>query len=95
MIVYIALTVLVTINIYKFIIKDQKWKIIPLLFFYILAFLAITCRAITEVFYLKMYLSYELWTTILDQVNDISKFSVGLIQAWTMLELTIRMRKLN
>ena len=71
MLVYIALTVLVTINIYKFIIKGNKWKILPLLFFYILAFIAITSRTITEVVFLNMYLEFDIWPgfAIFDAVN--------------------------
>ena len=54
LLLYTALTVLVTVNIYKYIIKDKKWKIIPLLFFYILAFISITFREISQIMYVKM-----------------------------------------
>ena len=51
LLLYIALTVLVSFNIYKYIIKGKKWKIIPLLFFYIMAFISITLRVIVEVLF--------------------------------------------
>ena len=54
LLLYIALTVLVSFNIYKYIIKGKKWKVIPLLFFYIMAFIAIFFRVIVEVLFVQM-----------------------------------------
>ena len=42
--VYLLLLILVVANIWKIIIKQERWKTLPLLCFYVFAFIAISAR---------------------------------------------------
>ena len=87
---YVFLMVLCILNIWKILIKQRRYKTLPLLTFYIFAFFSIAFR-----------LTYILidWTcavVIIIIVNDcylITKLSVGLIQSWMIFEIALRVRQ--
>ena len=50
-ILYFVLLVLLFMNIWQILIKQGKWRTIPLLFFYIFAFLAIIIRCALDILF--------------------------------------------
>ena len=87
---YTFLLILSSINIWTILIRQKRYKTLPLLVFYIFTFFGIALRLVfviiqhTHYYYLKNY------------VNDFylaAKLSVGLIQCWMILEIALRVRK--
>ena len=73
---YTFLLVLVIVNIWTILIKQRRYKTLPLLAFYIFAFSTISLRLLYTIFCWSGYKLVGLW------VNDLflaTKLSVGLI----------------
>ena len=92
MIVYAALQVLVTVNIWCVIVKKEKWREILLLLFYIYAFMAINMRQVINVTFGAF--KYD-WFFVLYDTQPIVKINLGLIQSWIIFEIAMRMRRQN
>ena len=92
MIVYAALQVLVTVNIWYIIFKKEKWRESLLLLFYIYAFLAINMRQVINVTFGAF--KYD-WFFVLYDTQPIVKINLGLIQSWIIFEIAMRMRRQN
>ena len=87
--VYCILCVLVVINTYKILIKEGKWRTVPLLLFYILATAAIYFRQLINIFYGDFG---QDWFQVVLEVQPFIKFEVGVVQAWTTFEIALRLR---
>lgn len=88
-IMYALLLCLCLTNIWRILIKQGKWKTLPLLAFYILSFIAIASREICNIW----VCIYESWVFVLSYQQPVAKLMVGLVQAWMIFELTVRIRK--
>ena len=76
------------INIWKIIIKQKRYKTLPLLFFYIFTFTALTLRLFNFIFVFT-----ELSIEIILDISGVAKLCVGLIQAWMILEIALRLKQ--
>ena len=87
---YTLLFALVIVNIWTILVKQRRYKTLPLFAFYIFTFFAITLRLI----YLIMAFSPH--NLALQGINDLfltSKLCVGLIQSWMIFEIALRVRQ--
>ena len=87
---YTFLFVLVIVNIWNILIKQKKYKTLPLTAFYIFAYFSITFRLI------YIILEFSKYEKSLIFINDLylgTKISVGLIQSWMILEIALRIRE--
>ena len=75
-------------NIWKVIIKQKKYKTLPLLNFYIFAFLTVSLRLIYIIWCWTR--SRFIYNINFNQV--IAKLCIGVVQDWISFELTIRVR---
>ena len=86
---YSLLLVLLFVNVWCILIKQRRYRNLPFLAFYVFSFLAIS----TRLAYILIQWSLTAKQSVL--INDyylISKLCVGFIQAWTTLEMTMRIR---
>ena len=86
---YSAALILCVINIINILIRQGRWRTVPLLGFYIMSFICITVKLLYTIFWMcvkKTLLMAIIYTT------DYAKLSVGLIQAWMIFELGVRIR---
>ena len=86
----IFLLFLVTLNFWQILVRQKKYKTLPLLFFYIFALIAIVLRLVYSVFTWSqnyIYLS-------VDYVYIAAKLCVGLLQTWMIFEIAIRIKHL-
>ena len=86
---YASANILMYINIWNILFKQKRYKTLPLLFFYIFTFIALTLRLVWSVFYFawirhpKVYLIVEIAT--------VAKLCVGLVYTRADLaELRVR-----
>ena len=87
---YSFLLVLALVNIWTILIKQGRYKTLPLLFFYIFAFLSIFLRLILIIMAWSKFTSFGYY------INDfylVTKLSVGLIQSWMIFEIALRVRQ--
>ena len=89
-IIYLALWILAVINIWLILIKQGKWRTMPLLTFYIYSFLVITMRIFLLIVSGKDF--YEFGFIITYQ-QPVAKIVVGVIQSWIIFELALRIRE--
>ena len=79
---------LTSVNIWQILVKQGRWKTTALLFFYIFTMIAVVFREIELI-----WADRELYVWMLmAHSQPFAKISAGLIQAWIILELAIRMR---
>ena len=88
-ILYTANFILLLFNIYLIFFHQKKWHSLPLFFFYLMAFIAISIRLVC-CFILFMN---EKWIFIVYALQPAAKLCVGLAQAWMIFELTVRIRQ--
>ena len=74
-------------NTYFFLYKQQKYKVYPLLLFYILSFTAIILRMYHSFWMIEVVLYQQVFAII---GPTWVKFSIGIVQILTMTELTLR-----
>ena len=79
-------------NVKKIIFKERKHKVLPLLIFYILAFMNISLRLYSNIWFFDANASFYL--SILLQIPTIS-FLIALGQSWTNIELSLSMSLAN
>ena len=85
--IYGILIIVALRNIFVIIVKQQEYKNLPILMFYVFALIAVTLRE------MKVIWTHKENTFInvnLDFVQQFAKLSVGLVQDWITLELAIR-----
>ena len=87
---YTFLLVLVIVNIWTILIKQKRCKTLPLVAFYIFAFLAIAFRLI---YILIDWTFVRVPVRLINNFYLITKLSVGLIQSWIILEIALRVRQ--
>ena len=80
--------ILVLCNIHLIFIRQKKWSSLPLLFFYLMATIAITIRLLCCFI---IFLGSN-WILIVYALQPDAKLCVGLAQAWMIFELTVRIR---
>ena len=86
---YAFLLVLVVLNIWIILIRQRRYKTLPLLAFYVYSFFAILFRLIYIIFEFSTY-------PLIYYLNDqylIAKLNVGLMQCWMILEIALRVRR--
>ena len=83
-----ALFALLLMNIWRILLKHAKYKTVPLLFFYIFAFLAISLRIVNQVTTFRDDPIF--W--LLSDVFIVTKLCVGLTQAWMIFEIALRIK---
>ena len=88
LLLFTGLLILMCINIWMILYKLEKWKTVPLLFFYMWSFLAVTFRLIRTL--IGFQDSY--WGYILGLDQPVLKQCAGMMQAWIIFELAIRIR---
>ena len=76
-------------NIWVIIVKQQEYKNLPILMFYLFALIAVTLRPI----FLIWYYTFKQTLFNLDFVQQLAKLCVGVVQDWITLELAIRIHK--
>ena len=90
---YIAVVVLHLVNCYQIVYRQGRWRTLPILVFYVLAWFSIMSR-----FFLNVFAAYQfdrtqhLWVFRISIWQPFAKISVGLVQAWMMFELAIRIK---
>ena len=86
LIIFYAVLILITLaNIWQILIKQERWKTLPLLVFYIFVFIAVLLRELCNL----MGLDY----VFLFFIQPIAKQGVGIIQSWMMFELGLKLRQ--
>ena len=84
MVLTLAMIVWLAINAWKILIKQKKWNVLPLLIFYILAFLLLVIDSV------KLILSFH-WlmnqNVVFFLYGQTLKFLIGVEQVWINLEL--------
>ena len=87
---YLFGIVLVTLNAWNILIKQGRYRTLPLLAFYIFAFLSLAIRTV----YLILVLIDDVnLTESLINFYVATKLSVGIIQSQMILEIALRIRK--
>ena len=82
---YCFLLILVLCNIWQILIKQKRWKNLPFLAFYYLAFIAILMRAAELLIGFSRQIGYlTLW---LNEGQPQVKIAAGLVQAWMIYEV--------
>ena len=87
---YAFLMFLVIVNIWTILIKQRKYKTLPLLAFYIFAFFAISFRLV------YIFMDWTNFVVIFYFIQDsylCTKLGLGLIQSWMVLEIALRVRQ--
>ena len=87
--VYAFIILLALTNIWKILIRQKKYKTLPLSFFYLFTFIAVTLRIICVIWMFQQ----PGWYNLLIYVYIGAKLCVGLVQAWMILEITLRIRR--
>ena len=77
------------VNVYKFLYKDEKFKTLPLLLFYVLTVVLTLMRIWSNLW----FLGYILHQYLLEVLCPVLKINIGLNQCWMLLELSLRLRK--
>ena len=74
-------------NIFVVVVKQQEYKNLPILMFYLFALIAVTLRELKVIWHGKhiTFINHNL-----NFVQQFAKLSVGLVQDWITLELAIR-----
>ena len=86
---YAALFILVSVNIWIILVRQGKWRTLPLLLFYVMAFIAISTRLIACIW---IYTEAN-WVFAVYFMQPLAKIAVGLTQAWMIFELKVRIRQ--
>ena len=86
---YTFLLVLVIVNIWTILIKQRRYKTLPLLAFYIFTLLNIVFRL---VFIIIRWSKYHIVKHFFNDSYLVTKLSVGLIQSWMIFEIALRER---
>ena len=81
-----ALIIMTVANIWQILVKQERWRTSPLLFFYIFVFLAVLLRELANIF------GYVDKFTFLLRIQPFAMQEVGIIQSWMMFELALRLR---
>ena len=89
---YSFLLILCLVNVWKILIRQGKWRTLPLLFFYIMSVIAISFRIVASIYYFDRS---ENWHFLFITLQPIAKGCVGLMQCWMIFELTLIMRSIN
>ena len=89
---YSFLLVLCLVNFWKILIRQGRWRTLPLLFFYIMSVTAISFRIVACFYYFDRS---EYWHYVFITMQPIAKGCVGLMQCWMIFELTLIMRRIN
>ena len=87
-----GLVILITVNIWRIIIKQGKWRTIPLLFLYIFAFITATFR---EINLIDFGADLGEGLLVVFYLQPVAKICVGAIQSWIIFELAIRISQDN
>ena len=87
-----GLIILVTVNIWRILIKQGKWRTIPLLFLYIFAFITVTFR---EINLIEIGADLGEGLLVVYYLQPVAKICVGAIQSWIIFELAIRISHEN
>lgn len=90
LLIFLLAFVLVIVNMWQILIKQAKWKTIPLLLFYVYAFICITLRVCCLVTY-GLDRAY-FFQNLMYAMQPVAKICVGLYQGWMILELAVRIR---
>ena len=86
---YTFLFVLAILNIWKILIKQRRYKTLPLLAFYVFTFCAVALRLLYIIMLWSKYTALGYYTN--DYVLK-TKLCVGLIQSWMIFEIALRER---
>ena len=89
-IIYFILLCMSIYNSWAFLIKQGKYKTLPLLLFYILAILLSVDRIAYSILFFGIYLDHGI---VLLSMKAFFYFNVGLVQCWSILELALRVRE--
>ena len=87
---YAFLMSMVLVNIWTILIKQRRYKTVPLCAFYIFAFIAIGCRFIYTIISWIPGWSPKHYT---NDIQLVTKLGVGLIQSWIVFEIALRVRR--
>ena len=74
-------------NTWAFLIKQKKYKILPLLIFYVLVILLSISRICYSFFFFREYFNYRIINFLL---KPIILINLGLVQCWIIYELSLR-----
>ena len=91
-ILYSALLVMCSINAWKILYRQGKWRTVPLLVFYVISIIAVSFRLIATIYWFSVKHNFRVFFICM---QPIAKGCVGLIQCWMVLELTIVLRRFN
>ena len=83
---YVLLVALALRNIWVILIRQQKYRLLPILAFYAFALVALTLRPI---YMMGRWTTYPIFFNM-DKVQQVAKLCVGIVQDWITLELAIR-----
>lgn len=87
--VYLALCILVVINIYSILYRLGKWRTLPLLLYYTTAFFSIYMRETINIFYAGLSHS---WFNLFVLIQPLFKIGCAVMQSWTIFEISLLLR---
>lgn len=85
-----GITIIVVTNIVQILIIRRRWKTLPLLLFYIFAFLVTFERTLYSL--ILFTTEYNKWLFFLTVSGPTAKLAIGLIQLWIVTELSLRLK---
>ena len=77
-------------NVVQFLIRQHRWRVLPLLFFYIMAMIVLVTRIYTLIYIVRDQYSPRIFTFYFPYI---CKLIVGYTQVWTITELTVRVNQ--
>ena len=90
MVLFNVLTLIWTVcNAWRFLVKQRKWIVLPLVSFYIVAMINVFCGAIFVIWLFPIILNKQIPLHFIAQTT---KFSLGLDQSWINVELCLSIR---
>lgn len=84
---FLALLGMVTYNFFQFMLQQKKYKILPMVCFYVVTFGLVVLRLCWTFLYFRAEMSQRPYLFILPCTF---KLALGLEQSWIIIELTIR-----
>ena len=87
---YTALLVLTCVNVWCILLKQQKWRNLPLTLFYSFTFIAVVTRLFLSIGNTAWF--DEDFYKVIVVAQPLAKLMVGLIQSYIIFELGIRIR---
>ena len=85
-VMFVILFAFIIYNTYKYVYGQSKWRTIPLLFFYILAFITVGYRIYDTIYIMQLAEQFTIPTLF---IPPVLKMCIGMIQVLVMIEISV------